>query len=76
MFGTATRLATWDLEMGKLVSVVTIYGIIAVMKKSNEVQILQLCIAFEQNTSAYKICCKSFNFKEAVNMVLHKLQTV
>ena len=76
MFGTGTRLATWGLEMGKIVNMVTVYGLVVAMKEPDKVRLLKLTINFEENSLNYKICMKNFTFQQAMNMVLQKLEKV
>ena len=73
MFGTATRLSVWALQMGKLVQKAHVYGVVAAMKKPSEVRLLKICVDFTQNFRDVKICNQTYNFRDGVNMILHKL---
>ena len=73
MFGTATRLVTWALQLGKVVEKSTMYGVVAAMGKPDTAFVLKLCINFNNGVCDYKISNETYKFTDAVNAILHKL---
>ena len=75
MFGTAARLVTCGLELGKIVTQARIYGVVVAMRKPDEANIMELSLDFEEGRFNFKISTKKYNFRDAVNMVLDRLLT-
>ena len=73
MFGTGTRLATWGLEMGKVVQSVQIFGIVAALPHPDTCKLLKLTMDFRNGGCDFQICGEEYNFQTAVNMILQKL---
>ena len=62
MFGTGTRLATWGLEMDKIVLSVHIYGIVAALPHPDKCILLKLTIDFMNGRCDFLICDKEYSF--------------
>lgn len=71
MFGAGTRLMTMALQVGKLVEVVNMYGLVAAMDNLSQARILKLTLDFKNATCDYRITGMKYNFVEGVNMNCH-----
>jgi len=74
MFGSGTRLATMMLQMGNVVTIVSMYRIVVSMEDPNNDIILKMDMKFSQGFCYYWCVKRLLPFVDAVNIILTKLQ--
>jgi len=73
MFGQSTNLAMMAITSGKVVTKLSMYGIVVAVEKPNEARLLQLVMDFEENQCRFMRSHQHHNFTMLLNLVLEEL---
>lgn len=73
MFGEGIKLVLKALALGKVVSVITVFGICVAAHKHKYSQFLRLDIDFECGTCYFQRCATTGPFTDLFNNVIHVL---
>jgi len=73
MFGSGTKPATMLLRMGKIMKVVTMYGIVVSMQDHTKVSTLKMTMDFLNSQCTYWRVRQQMSFMDSLNIVLSKL---